>query len=150
MDDATLGVDVRADLSPIMLLFDGGVVERLVLHNRAAQGKACPKPLKGRLALFCLERVPRIERTVLRENEGVPVNRIGPGTCYHVYRTARGPAGLRRETVVDYLKFLHDFRRQFRSARTRKFIIVVQAVDGYVVAPSTKTTESEATPTEGC
>ena len=142
------GVDIRADLPPIVLLFDGDIVERLVLHNRAAQGKASPKAPKGRLALFCLERVPRIERAVLRENEGVSVNRVCPGTRDDVDRTARGSARLRRETVVDHLKFLHDFRRQFGSARTSKFVVVIEAVDGYVVAPSTKTTEREAAAAE--
>jgi hypothetical protein len=49
------------------------------------------------------------------------------------------------KAIIDDLEFLYDFRRQFRATRTRVLVVVVQAIDGEVVAPRSQATESEAT-----
>ncbi len=138
------GVDIRADLAAIMLLFGGDIVERLVLDDRAAQGKAGAKAAEGGLARFGLERIARIEGAVLREKEGVAVNGVGAGARDDVDRAARGAAGFGGETVVDDLKFLDDFRGQFGAAGAGEFVVVVEAVDGDVIAAGAKAAEREA------
>ncbi len=72
------------------------------------------------------------------------MNRICPGTSDDIDRTSRGSTRLRRKTIVDHLKFLHDFRRKLGAARACVLVVVVQAIDGEIVAPRSQTTESEA------
>src|SRR5258708_39329671 len=48
-------------------------------------------------------------------------------------------------SIVDHLKFLHDFRRKLSTTRTCILVVVVQAIDREIVAPRSQPTESEAT-----
>src|SRR6266550_1182765 len=114
-----------------MFLFEGGVVKRFVLDDRSAQGKTSAEASKRWLGRLSFERVA--------------VNCVCPRASDYVNRTSRGSSRLCGKAIVDHLKFLHDFRRKLGTTRACVLVVVVQAIDGEIVAPRSKTTESEAT-----
>ncbi len=72
------------------------------------------------------------------------MNRICPGAGDDVDGAARGSAGLRREAVIDDLKFLDDFGRKLGATRTRVLVVVIEAIDRDIVAAWPEPAEGES------
>src|SRR5579863_108 len=81
-------VNVRVDLTAIVLLLGRHIVESPILHDGTAEGKASPKTSERRLLRFRLKWFRCVERAVLSENERVAMNCVGSGTRDDVNRPA--------------------------------------------------------------
>ncbi len=150
MADAAAEVDVRAALAAIMFLLDGHVIKCSVFDGRTAQCETRAIAAERRFSRFVLERVARIERRVLRKNKCVAVNRICSRPRNHIDRSAGSSARFRREAILNDLKFLHDFRRQFGAARSCVLIVVVEPVDRNRIAAGAQAAERKAAGGERC
>src|SRR5438105_493175 len=69
---------------------------------------------------------------------------VRPVTRYNIDRTSRCTAVFRREAVIDHLKLLHNLRRELSAACARIPVVVIQAVDGDVVAARPQTAKAES------
>jgi len=63
------------------------------------------------------------------------MNRVCPGTSDDIDRTSPRHHPTLLKAIVDHLKFLHDLWRKLGATRTCVLVVVVQAIDGEVVAP---------------
>src|SRR6185437_1192052 len=118
------GIDIAVALPSIVLLFGGCIVEGAVLHNRTTKSEARAKTAERGFLRLRLKRFGRIEGAVLREDESIAMDRIGPGTSDDIDRPAGSTSRFGREAVVDDLKFLDDFRGKLGAAGAAVLVIV--------------------------
>ena len=93
------------------LLFSSDVVESATVNNRSSSGQPRPKTIQVRRRGFVGQRISGVQRTVLDENEGVPVESIDASLGDDVDGATSAATGFCGQAVVDDLKFLHGLRR---------------------------------------
>src|SRR5439155_19065144 len=66
-----------------------------------------------------------------------------------IYRTARSSAGFGGEPVIDHLKLLYGFGRQFRTGGACKLVVIFNAVNVETIAARAQTSEGESAISKG-
>ena len=137
-------VDIRIALSVLIFLLGGGVVEGAVFDERPAGREPDAIPSQGRLGRLAFERLTAVKGGVLGKDERVAMPLVGAAACDDVDRASGGASVLRRDPVIDHLKLVHNLRRKLSPACAGIFVVVVQPVDGDIVASSPQAAKGKA------
>jgi hypothetical protein len=133
-----------------VFLLERDVEKHAVLDDRTAEGRARTIPVEVGRSVLRFERIARIQSAVLQEKEGIAVDLVRAYTRDDIDGAAGCAARFSRQTGVDHLEFLNGFERELSATGAYEFIIVVETVDGHIVAAPSKTTECEAAVGQRC
>jgi len=75
----TIAGYVRTTLPPVVLLLERRVIKRAILHDGSANREARAETIEIGLRGFGFERIARVKRRILLEDECITVNRVRAG-----------------------------------------------------------------------
>src|SRR3981189_900683 len=110
-------------------LFCRQVVKGAIANHRPSSRQSRSKSAQVWSTCLIRQVVPGIQSPVLDKQESVAVKSIHATLGDDVDGAARSSSRFCGETVVDYLKFLHGFRRQFRTCGATELVVVFDAIN---------------------
>src|SRR5215469_16222089 len=116
------------------LLLPCNVIKRTVTSDRTASGKAGSKAMQVWRLCLIREWVPRIQGSILNKHEGITMENVHTTFCDDVNGSTRASTRFCRQTIVDDLKLLYGFRRQFGTRRAGELVVILHAIDIQAVA----------------